>query len=351
MANGYPPGQVPPTSWEDVINVLSPMPGITQIVDTLLPVLNKQRLEVLVSLPATPPDWLRELFTKAQSEAWLEQFLLRLRPRVVSPRLRDAIDRALGIGAAAARPPWYDSHLPMGKPFINHDSLRDTLFRFFEREDFQLLKIRGSNPGKTYCRWLLRHLAGTNGMQVIYVDAPSLHTVHDFAVFLVDSLGLAYREMSTRFGSEVNDGVLFNTWLQGRLRKIGAGGARRMLIFDHLAKPGVHQAVQETVVGLAKHALNRDLTNTWVVVLDCGPIEVLDDPGSAFEEVVPPLSRADVDDLMQWLTQVWNAAGEEVPQPPQELLDMLDRLGPSIGKEDLASLERKLAGWCHSRRN
>lgn len=259
-----------------------------------------------------------------------------------------ALDRCLGLDKPAhpGRPRWYDHRLPLKKPLIDRDDLRDVLYKMLEAdpENPRVMTVRGAAPGKTWCRWLIQHVAEELDLEPpVHMDLLEVGSVDGLARQLVDKLGLPYADFQARFSTEVREGKYFNNWLSGESRVFGRG-RRWILVFDHIAKPGVPQDVSNTVIDLAIRAMNRELTNVWVILLDCPETDALEENDLPFEEEVKPIPKDMITDFVDWLVAQRRAAGDDGAAVPPEVRALIEQPFP-LGKPELTLLRRRIVRW------
>lgn len=305
-------------------------------------------LQDILPVGTTLPDLVAKFVHKADLESRIPELCEELkRDNPTSNRLHELLDQCLGRDnpLSTGRPRWYDDRLPMKKPLIDRDDLRDGLYQMLEADPSnpRVMMVRGTAPGKTYCRCLIQHVAAELGLErPVLIDLLEVDSVNRLAERLVDKLGLSYADLKVRFSTEVREGKYFNDWLSGRSRDFGAD-KRWLLVFDHLAKEGVPQDVSQTALDLAERAMNRDLTNVWIVLLDCPVTDALEeDP--PYEEEVRPITKQSIEKFIAWLLELRLAAGDANPQVPQEAQDLLQQTFP-LQKAKLQALRNSLYRW------
>lgn len=297
-------------------------------------------------------DLAKELVRNAECEAKLDTLRNDLKSANPNPDFHAELDRCVGLDGVptGGRPRWYDNPLPMDMPLINREDLRLSLYDLLEREQkkVRLMIVRGEFPGKSYCRWLITHVASEIGMEnPIVIDLLDISSVQNLAERLVDQLGLPRRTLDERFSTEIREGKYFNDWLVGQSREFGAD-KRWLLVFDHLAKPGVNQDVANAVLDLAKRALESGLTNVWVILLDCQLTDAIDQPGRYCEESVEALKRQEIEGFVDWVKELRRQAGDQDPQVPQAITTALASEFP-LSKADLDRLRREIVRWVQRR--
>jgi hypothetical protein len=258
------------------------------------------------------------------------------------------LDRCLGLDnpTPSSRPRWYDHRLPLNKPLIDRDDLRAGLYKMLEAdpENPRVMTVRGAAPGKTWCRWLIQHVAEELDLEPpVYIDLLGGESVDGLARQLVDKIGLPYTDFQARFSTEVREGKYFNNWFSGESRYFGSG-KRWLLVFDHIAKDGVPQDVSNTVIDLAIRAMNRELTNVWVILLDCPVTDALEESDLPFEEEVKPIPKDLITDFVDWLVKHRRAAGDNNAAVPLDVQDLLEKPFP-LGKQEMTLLRQRIVRW------
>ena len=297
-------------------------------------------------------DLAMELVQKTEREGQLDTLRGELKAANPNPVFHAELDRCVGLDGvpAGGRPRWYDDRLPMNLPLINREVLRLSLYEMLEREQerVRLMVVRGEYPGKSYCQWLITHVANEEGFEVpIVIDLLDISSVQDVAERLADQLGLSHKVLSERFSTEIREGKYFNDWLVGQSRIFGAD-KRWLLVFDHLTKPGVRQEVADAVLDLARRAIEGRLTNVWVILLDCQLPEAMDQPGRYCEEFVEALKKQEIERFVDWVKELRRQAGDHAPQVPLSITEALASEFP-LAKAELKQLQRELVLWLKRR--
>jgi hypothetical protein len=344
MTNGS--GQIQPQFWQAIIAALEtrgPKPLLTKLLLRHWQV----HLSNLVDTDSPPEQWLFALFSRANTEGRLEFLLQLIKAWSVDPQIRNAIDAALGP-LANIRSRWYDEYMPMDMPFINRVDLREKLYDVLERkpQDKRLMIVRGESWGKSHSRWLLKHVASEIGFQEpVYVDLLQVPSLEELTELLVTELGLPFNAFKERFTTPVRNVKQFCSWFKGQTLAFSQLDQRWIIIFDHLCKSGVSQEILDLALNLGQQAYSRDLTNVWVVLLDCPPVETLRHPSRRQEELVTPISKQQVEALVMWVMQVRKMLGDPAPDPPEAIANILQTGVFPLKKEELESLEQNIASW------
>jgi hypothetical protein len=306
------------------------------------------RFEGVLPERTTLPGLIQDAVLEAELDNALGRLCSDLKGDNENPAFHTELDKCLGLDNAenSTRPRWYDDKLPLMKPLIDREDLRAGLYQMLEADpgNPRVMTVRGTAPGKTYCRWLIQHVADQLDLELpVYVDLSEIGSVDRLARKLVDLLKLSYADFQTRFSTEVREGKYFNDWLAGESRRFGAG-KRWLIVFDHIAKDGVSQDVSNTVIDLAMRAMRRELTNIWVVLLDCPVTDVLEEDDLPFEEEVAPIPKDLITDFVTWLVDVRRAAGDRAAAVPKEVSELLQKQFP-LGKAELTALRRGIVRW------
>lgn len=328
--------------------------------DAIVKYMNTNLRQIVVPGPLNgviPPgttlqDLALKLILEAEREGRLPSFCKDLKAANPNPTFHADLDRCNGLEGVAAggRPRWYDDPLPMKLPLIDREDLRAALYEMLEQDpkNTHLMIVRGEFAGKSYCRWLIQNVARELGLQVpVFIDLLEIPSVQRLAERLMDEFALPYSGFRERFTTEIREGLQFNEWFAGQSRNFGAH-KQWMLIFDHIAKPGVPSDVSSTVLNLAKLAMEVRLTNIWVVLLDCPDTEKLDDPGIYCEATVGPLTKIFVEGFVDWILEGRRQAGDPAPQVPQSICATLNSSFP-LQKAQLHNLRREIVGWLKQR--
>lgn len=297
-------------------------------------------------------DLAMELVQTNEREGSLDTLRNDLKNANPNPVFHTKVDECFGLDGvpAGGRPRWYDDRLPMNLPLINREDLRLNLYKLLEhgQANVRLMIVRGEYPGKSYCHWLITHVASKLGLEKpILINLLDISSVQELAEYLVDQLRLPHSEMVARFSSEIREGKYFNNWLVGQSRNFGAG-KRWVLVFDHLAKPGVNQDVANAVLDLARRALEDRFTNVWVILLDCPITEAIDQPGRYYEESVEPLQRQEIGLFVDWVKELRRQAGDHATQVPNSITAALAGQFP-LPKAELQRLQREIIEWLKRR--
>lgn len=94
---------------------------------------------------------------------------------------------------------------------------------------------------------------------------------------------------------------------------------------------------------LAQRAMDGDLKNVWVIVLDFPAGDAID--LSAYSEVtIEPLPKETIQQFLDWAVELRRMAGDTDPQVPQSINDTLALAFP-LQKADLDSLRRGIKAW------
>jgi hypothetical protein len=289
-----------------------------------------------------------DFIAKAELDNSLHDLCRRLEDDNPNKAFHAALEHCLGLDnpTSPGRPRWYDHRLPLKKPLIDREDLRAGLYKMLEAdpENPRVMTIRGAAPGKTWCRWLIQHVADELDLESpVYLDLLGGDSVDGLARQLVDKLGLPYADFQERFSTEVREGKYLNNWLSGESRHFGKG-KRWLLVFDHIAKDGVPQDVSNTVIDLAIRAMNRELTNVWVILLDCPVTDALEENDLPFEEEVKPIPKDMITDFVDWLVEHRRAAGDNNPVVPLDVQDLLQKPFP-LGKPEMTLLRKRIVRW------
>lgn len=259
--------------------------------------------------------------------------------------LHAAIDRCLGRTGEWQRPYWYEERLPRREPLIDRENLRASLYEMLENapKDNRLMIVRGDQPGKSYSQHLIRHVTEQLGMEPpVFIDLLEIDSPQQFADRLVDRIGIAYSTLSARFSTPLREGRLFNDWLVGQSRVFGAN-TRWLIVVDHLAKTGIQQDVTGMVIDLALRAMDGDLKNVWVIVLDFPGSESFD-LGAYSEVTVEALPKEVIQQFLDWAVELRSEAGDPTPRIPKSIVDALALPFP-LQKAQLHSLRRDIKDW------
>ena len=289
-----------------------------------------------------------EFIKRAERENSLMQSCAEIKVDNPNVEFHAELDRCLGLDNPKnpGRPRWYDDRLPLKKPLIDREDLRASLYQLLEAdpENPRVMTVRGAAPGKTYCRWLIQHVADELDLEPpVHVDLLEVESVDRLAKRLVDKLGLPYADFQARFSTEVREGKYFNDWLSGESRRF-ARDKRWLIVFDHIAKDGVPQDVSNTVIDLAIRAIKRELTNVWVILLDCPATEALEEDDLPFDEEVKPIPKDTITDFVDWLVALRRAAGDDDAAVPGEVQNLLQKPFP-LGKREMTTLRQRIVRW------
>jgi hypothetical protein len=289
---------------------------------------------------------------KTEIENTLNQTCAEMKADNLNPEFHTELDRCLGLDNPTnpRRPRWYDDRLPLNKPLIDREDLRAGLYQMLEAdpENPRVMTVRGVAPGKTYCRWLIQHVADELDLESpVHIDLLEVESVNRFAMRLVDKLGLSYADFQVRFSTEVREGKYFNDWLSGESRRFGRG-KRWLMVFDHIAKNGVPQDVSNTVIDLAIRAIKRELINVWVILLDCPSTDALGEDDLPFEEEIKPIPKDMIIDFVDWLVELRRAAGDADASVPRNVQDMIEEPFP-LGKPEMKKLRQRIVLWMRER--
>lgn len=328
--------------------------------DAILKYFNQELRRLVVPGPldgVLPPgttlrDLALALLNEAEMHDTLGELCVALKTANANPDFHADLDRCSGRDgiAAGGRPRWYDSPLPMKQPLIDRESLRAGLYEMLERDPRtnRLMIVRGDHPGKTYCRYLIQHVAEQLGLEPpVFIDLQETASVQQFAERLVDQIGLSHAALAERFSSQIREGRYFNDWLVGQSRTFGAR-TRWLIVLDHLAKPGIPQDLADTAIDLAQRAMEGNLKNVWLILLDCPPTESLDDLGPFYEEIVEPIPREAIAGFLDWAVELRRQAGDPAPLVPASIDATLAAPFP-LQRAQLQGLRRDIVAWMRRR--
>jgi len=147
------------------------------------------------------------------------------------------------------------------------------------------------------------------------------------------------------FTTSARDSKEFVGWLAGKLNNAPLLNSRYLLIFDHIAKPGVPVEAREVVIELARKAVNQELTNIWVILIDTEGLGEIEHPGASSEELVPQVTRHEVNNFLEFAWRFRGGIGHTPRNVPVALTEMLDGSIVALSKENLKKAEREIAQW------
>jgi hypothetical protein len=291
---------------------------------------------------------------KAERERRLSQLCSELKAANPNEAFHVELDRCNGLDGviAGGRPHWFDERLPVKLPLIDRENLRAGIYEMLENDpnNNRLMIVRGDSPGKSYGQWLIKHVAKAMGLNLtVFVDLldTNVASVQKLAVRLTDAFGLPHKELQERFTTEIREGKIFNQWFAGKTR-LFPPGQRWLLVFDHASKPGVPDDVAQTAIHLARLAMNVELNNVWVILIDSpdGEFEEFVDP--FVDTTIEPLTPDLVQEFLDWAMELRRQAGDRNPEVPRKILDILTQQFP-LPKVELGNLQREIVGWLRQR--
>jgi hypothetical protein len=188
-------------------------------------------------------------------------WILGLPPR--RPQLRSAIRAYLGLPAA---PDAYAALLVFDEVFVDRHLFRAKLRDLFKSEVNRVLVARGPRfCGRTHSKWLIQHVADSEGIKVVVVDLLEVD-VSDAIADLINEMSLDPKEFADRMAQASTKTKGFASALRG-YSKADKSGDRWCLVFDHFDREQVPKASRELVELLVRDAALQSLPNISVIVL------------------------------------------------------------------------------------
>jgi hypothetical protein len=203
------------------------------------------------------------------------------------PALRVAIDAYYGAPPPADP---YDTLMALDEPFVDRQILRTKLRDLFQTGNRRALVVRGPRAsGKSYSRWLVEHVARSEGIEPVFVQLKD-NLLEDIVWQVINDLSLPPNDFRDRMAQASTITKGFIPAFRGAARKMLA--ERWCLIFDSHDYDTVPKATRNFVDELLSEVANLQMASIWTVVLghrveppELGP--------------PPPLTKAIKDDILQ----------------------------------------------------
>jgi hypothetical protein len=237
-------------------------------------------------------------------------WILGLPPR--RPQLRSAIRAYLGLPAP---PDAYAALLVFDEVFVDRHLFRAKLRDLFNSPVNRVLVARGPRfCGRTHSKWLIQHVADSEGIKVVVVDLLDVD-VADAIAQLINEMSLDPKEFADRMAQASTKAKGFASALRG-YAKANKTGDRWCLVFDHFDREEVPKASREFVELLVKDAALQTLPNISVIVLGHSGSVDGQFAHKVLDEDILPLQPTDVE---RYLADVAADRGKVIT--PAELLN------------------------------
>jgi hypothetical protein len=241
----------------------------------------------------------------------LETLLVSLHAWARAPALRAAIDAY--YGAPAGEDP-YDALMVLDEPFVNRQKSRDKLRDLFQNPNRRAMVVRGVRAtGKSYSRWLIEHVARSEGIEPVFVELKD-NVLDDIVAQIINDMSLPPQEFRDRLAqfSTITKG--FISALRGSARRMPAGELW-CLIFDSHDYDTVPKVMRDFVDELLVDVANLQMPPIWMVVLGhrppppaAGPTAP---PARLITDDILPMTQPDID---KFLEQLCKRIGPLLPQ-------------------------------------
>ena len=271
----------------------------------------------------------------------LADFLAVLSTWTRKPEVRAAINDYLEIPAGEDP---YDALMVLDEPFVNRQISRDKLRELFQTPNRRAMVVRGIRAsGKSYSRWLIEHLARTEGIEPVFVELRD-NAIEDVVGQIINDLSLPPTEFRDRLAQASTMTKGFISALRGSARKMKEG-EHWCLIFDSHDYDTVPQAMRTFVDDLLAEVANLQMLPIWMVVLGHRPLPPV--PGVPAQLRKPPI----IDDILQlsapdvekYLQQFSAQRGVALAVNPSDLSEeIFQGLNPPLDHEGMQTVAVRL---------
>ena len=191
-------------------------------------------------------------------------FLLNVREWCRQPLVRGAIDAYLGLADSSTET--YEALVVFEEPFVDRQLFRDKLRDLFQNQNRRALVARGPRAcGKSHTRWLVQHVARSEGFQSIFVDLQDIK-LDEIVSQLINEMNLPPKDFRDRLAQFAAMSKGFVTALRG-ICKAGLLGQRWCIVFDSYDSDRVGQELREFVDILLADIGNLQMDPVWIIIL------------------------------------------------------------------------------------
>jgi hypothetical protein len=288
-----------------LVDAIAKLYSVAQLGSIVLRFLNHP-LEHYVAL-ADKPTMVEKLLTALERETDdRDTFLAKLRETEM--RLRALIDAYYGV---PTDPIAYEALLVLDEPFVDRQISRDKLRELFQKVNRRALVVRGPRAaGKTHSRWLIEHIARSEGIEPVFVQLRD-NTIEDVVGQIINDLSLPAKDFRDRLAQASTMTKGFVSALRGSARQMTAE-QRWCLIFDSHDYDTVDKALRDFVDALLSEVVDVQMKSIWMVVL--GHHAAVSTVGSAtpsarlITDTILPLTPPDVEKYLEQLAHQTGAS-------------------------------------------
>ena len=276
-----------------VIETISRAYDIDQF-DSLVRALLRQGLAFYASTKLPMPTIVDQLLSalERQGEPVLVDFLIKVREVTHRPELRAAVDDFLATATVSANS--YQALVVFGEPIVDRHLLRKHLQVLFTGNK-RLLVVRGEKtPGKSHSRWLIQHVAQSQGFELVYCDLVG-NSVDEIVGQIINDMSLPPQDFRDRLAQFSTVAKGFISALRGYSRKQPLQHQQWCLVFDGYDREQVAESIRELVGPLVQDIANFGMPPISVILLGYRGTALSKVMARALEEEIQPLTEADVE--------------------------------------------------------